>query len=62
MDHNCRGTNSKSSLQILSKIINKQGEQHPTLQQIMKPKTIITWGIIITMLWIVGQIQDQFCR
>jgi hypothetical protein len=28
----------------------------------MKAKRIITWATIIAMLWVVGQIQDQFCR
>ena len=31
-------------------------------KHIMKPKTIITWATIIGILWILGQLQDQFCR
>jgi hypothetical protein len=33
-----------------------------TKTKTMKAKTIITWATIIAMLWVVGQIQDQYCR
>jgi len=37
---------------------------HPVIRKNkkMKAKRIITWATIIAMLWVVGQIQDQFCR
>jgi hypothetical protein len=28
----------------------------------MKPKTIIAWGIILILLWLVGLVQDQYCQ